>query len=76
MFGLLEDIFYIGLSVGLMFNIIKLVSEISKEFYVELLIDIEVKGGFYFFGVFVSVVVLLLWIVMLYDFEIKLDGKF
>ena len=73
--GLLEDISHTGLSAGLTFNTIKLAPGTSKEFYVELPIDIEVKGGFHSFGAFVSAVASLPRIVTLHDFEIKPDGK-
>ncbi|MCK5791041.1 MULTISPECIES: type 4a pilus biogenesis protein PilO [unclassified Ketobacter] len=68
--GLLEDISHTGLTAGLTFNTIELAPENSKEFYVELPIDIEVKGGFHAFGAFVSAVAALPRIVTLHDFEI------
>ena len=68
--GLLEDISHTGLTAGLNFNSIKLAPENSREFYVELPIDIEVKGGFHAFGSFVSVVAALPRIVTLHDFDI------
>lgn len=71
--GLLEDISHTGLSAGLTFDSIKLAPETSKEFYVELPIDIVVKGGFHSFGAFVSAVASLPRIVTLHDFEIKPD---
>ncbi|MBA54402.1 MAG: pilus assembly protein PilP [Pseudomonadales bacterium] len=68
--GLLEDISHTGLTAGLTFNSIQLAPENSKEFYVELPIDIEVKGGFHAFGSFVSAVASLPRIVTLHDFDI------
>lgn len=68
--GLLEDISHTGLAAGLTFNSITLAPEISKEFYIELPIDIEVKGGFHAFGAFVSGVSALPRIVTLHDYEI------
>ena len=68
--GLLEDISHTGLTAGLNFNSIKLAPENSREFYVELPIDIEVKGGFHAFGSFVSAVAALPRIVTLHDFDI------
>lgn len=68
--GLLEDISHTGLAAGLTFNSIALAPEVSKEFYIELPIDIEVKGGFHAFGSFVSGVSALPRIVTLHDFEI------
>lgn len=69
--GLLEDISHTGLTAGLAFDSIKLAPESAKEFYVELPIDIEVKGGFHSFGAFVSAVASLPRIVTLHDFNIK-----
>lgn len=69
--GLLEDISHTGLTAGLSFNSIQLAPEASKEFYVELPIDIEVKGGYHSFGAFVSGVAALPRIVTLHDFEIS-----
>ena len=68
--GLLEDISHTGLTAGLNFNSIELAPENSREFYVELPIDIEVKGGFHAFGAFVSAVASLPRIVTLHDFTI------
>lgn len=68
--GLLEDISHTGLSAGLTFNSIALAPESSKEFYIELPIDIEVKGGFHALGAFVSGVSALPRIVTLHDYEI------
>jgi type IV pilus assembly protein PilO len=73
--GLLEDISHTGLTSGLNFNSIQLAPEASKEFYVELPIDIEVKGGFHAFGTFVSAVAALPRIVTLHDFDIVPDSK-
>lgn len=75
--GLLEDISHTGLTAGLTFDSIQLAPEVSKEFYIELPIDIEVKGGFHAFGAFVSAVASLPRIVTLHDFDIapsKKDG--
>lgn len=74
--GLLEDISHTGLAAGLTFNSITLAPEVSKEFYIELPIDIEVKGGFHAFGAFVSGVSALPRIVTLHDYEIApLQGQ-
>ena len=73
--GLLEDISHTGLSAGLNFKSIKLAKEASKEFYVELPIDIEVTGGYHSFGAFVSGVAALPRIVTLHDFQISPDTK-
>lgn len=71
-FGLFEDIICIGLGSGLEFEEIKLFFEVVQQFYIELLIQISVVGGYYDLVIFVSGVFSLLWIVILYDFEIKL----
>jgi len=73
--GLLEDISHTGLSAGLEFNSINLGSETVKEFYVELPIEIQVKGGYHSLGAFVSGVSALPRIVTLHDFEIKSGGS-
>lgn len=72
--GLLEDISHTGLAAGLTFNSIALAPEVAKEFYIELPIDIEVKGGFHAFGAFVSGVSALPRIVTLHDYEIAPSG--
>lgn len=68
--GLLEDISHTGLSAGLEFKSIELGNEQIKEFYVELPISIEVRGGYHALGAFVSGVSALPRIVTLHDFEI------
>ena len=73
--GLLEDISHTGLSAGLEFDAINLGTESVKEFYVELPIEIKVKGGFHSFGAFVSGVAALPRIVTLHDFSIETGGK-
>lgn len=74
-FGLLDDIIYVGISVGFIFRLINWENEIFKEFYIELLIKIEVSGGYYNIGEFVLKVVGLLCIVMMYDFELKVEQE-
>lgn len=69
--GLLEDISHTGLSAGLEFKSIQLGSESAKEFYIELPISIEVRGGYHALGAFVSGVSALPRIVTLHDFQIK-----
>jgi len=69
--GLLEDITHTGLGSGLEITSIKLQPERMAEFYVELPIEIEVKGGFHDFGSFVSGVASLPRIVTLHDFAIS-----
>ncbi len=73
--GLLEDISHTGLSAGLEFDTINLGTETVKEFYVELPIEIKVKGGYHSFGAFVSGVSALPRIVTLHDFSIKTGGS-
>jgi type IV pilus assembly protein PilO len=69
--GLLEDITHTGLSAGLEFQSITLAGEQSKEFYIELPINISVRGGYHALGAFVSGVAALPRIVTLHDFRIK-----
>ncbi|MCF7982584.1 MAG: type 4a pilus biogenesis protein PilO [Pseudomonadales bacterium] len=69
--GLLEDITHTGLGSGLEITSIELQPERMAEFYVELPIEIEVKGGFHDFGSFVSGVASLPRIVTLHDFAIQ-----
>ncbi|MEZ5523425.1 MAG: type 4a pilus biogenesis protein PilO [Pseudomonadales bacterium] len=69
--GLLEDITHTGLGSGLEIDSIKLQPEQRAEFYVELPIEIQVRGGYHDLGSFVSGVASLPRIVTLHDFEIK-----
>lgn len=69
--GLLEDISHTGLAAGLEFKTIQLGKESTKEFYIELPISIEVRGGYHALGAFVSGVSALPRIVTLHDFTIK-----
>lgn len=69
--GLLEDITHTGLSAGLEFESITLAGEQSKEFYIELPINISVRGGYHALGAFVSGVASLPRIVTIHDFSIK-----
>lgn len=69
--GLLEDITHTGLGSGLEFDSIKLLPEQNAEFYVELPIEIQVRGGYHDLGSFVSGVASLPRIVTLHDFDIK-----
>lgn len=75
--GLLDDITNVGTSSGLIFLGINWLPEISKEFYTELPITIEVVGSFHEFGEFVSKVAQLPRIVTLHDFKITqlADGR-
>lgn len=69
--GLLEDITHTGLGSGLEIDSIKLQPERNAEFYVELPIEIQVRGGYHDLGSFVSGVASLPRIVTLHDFDIK-----
>lgn len=73
--GLLEDITNRGVESGLDIKSIKLQPEQSKEFYVELPINIEVTGTYHDFGTFVSGIASLPRIVTLHDFKISSDPK-
>jgi type IV pilus assembly protein PilO len=69
--GLLDDITSQGLGSGLQLNTIQLQSEVAREFYIELPIDIAVIGSYHDFGAFVSGVASLSRIVTLHDFTIS-----
>ncbi len=69
--GLLEDITNKGVSSGLEFQSIDLQPEKRSEFYIELPIQISVKGTYHDMGAFVSGVAGLPRIVTLHNFEIK-----
>jgi len=73
--GLLEDITNTGLGTGLQIDRIGLQSEVSREFYVELPIEIEVRGTYHDLASFVSGVASLPRIVTLHDFSIKPLGE-
>ena len=73
--GLLEDITNTGLGTGLAINSIALKPEVTREFYVELPIDISVRGTYHDLASFVSGVAALPRIVTLHDFNIKPNGK-
>jgi len=73
--GLLEDITHTGLGSGLEIDSIKLLPEQNAEFYVELPIEIQVRGGYHDLGSFVSGVASLPRIVTLHDFDIKPTGS-
>ena len=78
--GLLEDITNTGLGSGLDIKSIKLKPEASKEFYVELPMEIEVMGTYHDIASFVSGVASLPRIVTLHNFTIspvtkKKDGQ-
>lgn len=69
--GLLEDITNTAVGNGLKLLNVTLKPEKSKDFYIELPIDIKVVGGYHEFGSFVSGVAGLPRIVTLHDFTIK-----
>ena len=71
--GLLEDISSLGALAGLELSSIDLRPEVSKEFYIELPIDINLKGTYHDIASFVSGVAGLPRIVTLHDFDIKKD---
>lgn len=69
--GLLEDITNTGLGSGLEIESIQLKPEVSKEFYVELPMDIVVAGTYHDIASFVSGVASLPRIVTLHDLKIE-----
>ncbi|KPG89155.1 pilus assembly protein PilP [Pseudomonas sp. RIT-PI-q] len=68
--GLLEDITRTGLGSGLEFEEIKLLPEITQQFYIELPIQITVTGAYHDLATFVSGVAGLPRIVTLHDFDL------
>ncbi len=69
--GLLEDITDIGRAAGLQIKVIALDQERKAKFYIELPINIEVKGTYHQMGQFVSGVAAIKRIVTLHDYNIK-----
>jgi type IV pilus assembly protein PilO len=67
--GLLEDITRTGLGSGLEFEQIKLLPEVTQQFYIELPIQISVLGRYEDLATFASGVASLPRIVTLHDFE-------
>jgi type IV pilus assembly protein PilO len=73
--GLLEDITNTALGSGLEIKSIQLKPEVSKEFYVELPMEIEVSGTYHDIASFVSGVASLPRIVTLHDLVISFQAK-
>jgi type IV pilus assembly protein PilO len=71
--GLLEDITNTALGSGLEIKSLQLRPEVSKEFYAELPMDIEVSGSYHDIASFVSGVASLPRIVTLHDMSINLS---
>lgn len=69
--GLLEDITRTGLASGLEFDEIKLMPEVTQQFYIELPIQITVAGTYHDFATFVSSVASQDRIVTMHDFEVR-----
>ena len=69
--GLLEDITEKGLGAGLTIDTISLQPEVTHEFYIELPINVNVRGNYHDLGNFVSGVAGLPRIVTLHNFTIK-----
>lgn len=68
--GLLEDITRTGLGSGLEFEAIKLLPEVTQQFYIELPIEIKVIGTYHDVATFVTGVASLPRIVTLHNFEL------
>jgi len=73
--GLLDDITFVGTDAGLSFKLLNWQSEIPKEFYTELPIQVEVSGSYHEFGQFASNVANLPRIVTLHDFDISVKEE-
>ena len=72
--GLIEDISSIGRSAGLEIDSIALQPERKAQFYVELPINVQVKGSYHQMGEFVSGVAGVKRIVTLHDFSLRPVG--
>lgn len=68
--GLLEDISRTGVASGLTFELFAPMPEVKHDFYIELPINIKVKGNYHQIAIFLSRVVQLSRIVTLHDFDI------
>jgi len=68
---LLVDITQTGLASGLEFDLFQPKSEIPKEFYAELPIDIDIKGNYHQLGQFVSGIAALPRIVTIHNINIQ-----
>jgi type IV pilus assembly protein PilO len=72
--GLLDDITNLGTESGLDIGSIALASERVQEFYIELPINITVKGSYHQMGAFVSGIAALNRIVTLHNYSISPSG--
>lgn len=73
--GLLEDITQTGIGNGLEFESIDLGNLSSRDFYSELPIKIELRGGYHAIGTFISGISGLPRIVTIHDFTIESQGE-
>lgn len=73
--GLLDDITFVGTTSRLDFVKLNWQPEIQQEFYVELPIEVQVRGSYHDFGEFVSKISGLPRIVTLHDFTINANPK-
>jgi len=73
--GLVEDINYTGVGSGLQFDKIGVQGEVTKDFFVELPIQITGRGDYHSFGAFVSALAALPRIVTIDDFTIEPTAK-
>lgn len=76
MSGLVQDITNSGTKYGLEFDKIVLVDEKSSSFYIELPIEITVRGTYHSFGQFLSDLTQLSRIITLHDFTIIPSPKY
>jgi type IV pilus assembly protein PilO len=72
---LLVDVSQTGLAAGLEFELFQPLSELGKDFYVELPIKIKVVGDYHEFGDFVSGLAALPRIITMHDIKITKTGK-
>jgi type IV pilus assembly protein PilO len=73
--ALLVDVSQTGLAAGLEFELFQPTAEVSKSFYAELPIQVEVKGSYHQLGTFVSGLAALPRIVTVHDVTIASADK-
>jgi type IV pilus assembly protein PilO len=72
--ALLQEVNQAGMGQGLQFELFRPAPEVSKDFYVELPIDVEITGGYHEFGAFVADIARLSRIVTLNNVRIAPRG--
>ncbi len=73
--SLIQDINFTGVGSGLKFQDIKVESEVTREFFIELPITIVGQGDYHAFGGFISGLAALPRIITVHDFDIAPQAK-